>query len=209
MRVVVADDHRIVREGLRWMLADEPDIDIVGEADSGGALLDLLEHTAVDVVLLDVRMPDLNGLEALEHLRRRHNPPRVIVLSMYREPAYVRRAIELGASGYLLKSTSRPELVLALKMVSEGRGYVQGEVTGPLLAQIAGDQGDTVAPQLSGREREVLQLTARGQSNRQIARTLRISEATVKTHLKAIFTHLDVATRAEAVAVGLREGLIE
>jgi DNA-binding NarL/FixJ family response regulator len=210
MRVVLADDHRIVREGLRWMLADEPDIDIVGEADSGAALLALLEHTSTDVVLLDVRMPDLNGLEALELLRRRPDTPRVIVLSMYREPAYVRRAVELGAAGYLLKSTSRPELVLALKMVAEGRGYVQGEVTAPLLAQVAGDHGDTAAvPQLSGREREVLELIARGQGNRQIARSLRISEATVKTHLKGIFAHLDVTTRAEAVAVGLREGLIE
>jgi DNA-binding NarL/FixJ family response regulator len=161
------------------------------------------------VVLLDVRMPGLNGLDTLEQLRRRPSPPRVIVLSMYREAAYVRRAVQLGAAGYLLKSTSRAELVLALKMVSEGRGYVQGEVTAPLLAEIAGDRDDTAVRQLSGREREVLQLIAGGQGNRQVARTLRISESTVKTHLQGIFTHLDAATRAEAVAVGLREGLIE
>lgn len=213
MKVLLADDHRIVRDGLRWMLAGEPDIDIVAEAADGQQLLDVLDAHAgqVDVVLLDIRMPGVGGLEALQQLTDAHDgpTPAVVVLSMHQEPAVVRRAIELGAAGYLLKSTTREQLLAALRHVAAGNCYVQSEVTAPLLDQVAGRVPSPVAPTLTGRERDVLGLVAAGYANKQIATRLTISEATVKTHLKDIFARLDAVNRAEAVARALQLGLLD
>ncbi len=206
MRVVIADDHRIVRDGIRWMLADADSIEIVGEAESGEALLALLAESPVDIVLLDVRMPGMSGLDALERIRREFPQVRVAVLSMHDQPAYVRRAVELGASGYLLKNTGRDELIRALHTIAEGGSYLQGNVIAPLITDTDPHEP---APHLSPRERQVLQLVADGFENKQIATELQVAEATVKTYLRGIFDRLDVSSRAEAVAVGLREGMIE
>ncbi len=206
MKVVIADDHRIVRDGISWMLSDAHGIEIAGEADSGEALLELLETTPVDVALVDVRMGGMSGLEALERIRAQFPQVQVIILSMHDQPAYVRRAIELGASGYLLKNTGRDELIRALEAVADGGAYLQGEVVAPLISDV--HDGSRTA-RLSPRENEVLQLVAQGYENKQIATELGIAEATVKTYLRGIFERLDVSSRAEAVAVGLREGLIE
>ncbi len=209
MRIIIADDHRVVRDGLRWMLSDYPDIDVVGEAADGKELLHVAADTPADVVLLDVRMPEMTGLEALEPLREVAPDLKVIVLSMHDEPAYVRRAVELGASGYLLKSAGRDEIIRALQHVDEGRAYVQGEITRPLLEHVAGGKQGSSPVELSPRERQVLALVAEGKENKQIGRALDLSEATVKTYLKSVFERLDVRTRAEAVAVALRQGLID
>lgn len=206
MRVAIADDHRIVRDGIRWMLADAESIEFAGEADSGAALLELLADSPVDVVLLDVRMPGMSGLEALEQIRREYPQVRVVMLSMHDQPAYVRRAIELGASGYLLKNTGRDELLRALDTVAEGGAYLQGDVVAPLITETASRPS---SPHLSPRERQVLQLVAHGYENKQIATELNIAEATVKTYMRGIFERLGASGRAEAVAVGLREGIIE
>lgn len=207
MRIILADDHKIVREGLRWMLSDEDDVEIVGEADSGEALLKLVDRVDADIVLLDVRMPGMSGLDALEILNERVPDLKVIILSMHGEPAYVRRAVELGAAGYLLKSSDRDELLGALAAVAAGKAYIQGEVTETLMKTISGQETGTSL--LSPRETEILVLVSRGLENKQIATELGISEATVKTHLKGVFNRLDVSSRAEAAAVGLRLGLIE
>ena len=209
MKLVIADDHRIVREGLRWMLSNEPEIEIVGEAENGQDLLDLLGHTATDIVLLDVRMPGMSGFEALSRVRSLVPEVRVIILSMHDEPAYVKEAVELGASGYLLKSTDRDELIRALHEVALGRPYVQGEITGPLLRELADPAGPGTVPRLNDRELEVLRLVAQGLKNKQVAHELGLSEETVKTQLKSVFARLEVKSRSEAVAVGLRSGLIE
>ena len=208
MRIVIADDHWTVRDGLRWMLADEPDIEVVGEVANGLELLELLATTETDIVLLDVNMPEMGGLEALEALRETSPSLGVIVLSMHDKAIYVKRAIELGANGYLLKSAGKDELVRAIGIVAEGGSYVQGELTGVLLdSAIVGEA--TTRPRLSNREHEVLSRVAQGEENKQIASALGISEATVKTYLKSIFERLEVHTRAEAVAVGLRLDIIE
>jgi DNA-binding NarL/FixJ family response regulator len=194
------------------MLAGEPDIDIVAEVGDGQELLDeLAAHTTVDLVLLDVRMPGLGGLDALQrlsHMWKDQNKPRVIVLSMHDEPAVVRRAIELGAAGYLLKSSTREELLAALRHVAAGQCVVQAAVTGPLLDHVAGRHRVPGFSILTDRELQVLGLVARGMANKQIAVALDLSEATIKTHLKAIFVRLDAANRAEAVAKALQLGLI-
>jgi DNA-binding NarL/FixJ family response regulator len=207
MRVVVADDHQIVREGISWLLSEQEDIEIVGEAEDGSALLDLLREIPVDVVLLDVRMPGVGGLEALEKITAEFSQVSVIMLSMHDEPAYVRRAVELGAAGYLLKKTGSEELAIALRAVGEGKVYIQGEVTDQLVASLGGEGEQE--PRLSPRELQVLKLLADGLENKQIARELGISEATVKTYVKGIFERLEARSRAEAVANGLRRGLIQ
>jgi two-component system invasion response regulator UvrY len=207
MRVVVTDDHRVVREGLRYMLSDAPDVDVVGEAESGEELLALVGSEVVDVVLLDVRMPGMSGLDVLERLAEDAPQVRVLMLSMHDQPAYVRRAIELGAAGYLLKSAGRDELLTALQVAAEGGTYLPGELMEPLVATMAGRTRSS--GKLSPREHQVLQLVANGLENKQIATELDLSEATVKTYLRGVFERLDVSSRAEAVAVGLRLGLIE
>ncbi|NOY54941.1 MAG: response regulator transcription factor [Actinobacteria bacterium] len=209
MRVVIADDHRIVREGLRFMLSDHPDVEIVAEAENGEDLLETLEAVKADVVLLDLRMPGMTGLEALDRISADHPRTKVIILSMHDDPGYVRRAVELGASGYLLKNTGRDELLRALKAVQEGGAYIQGEIMGPLLSIFTHGSEEQDTPSLSPRESQVLQLVADGCENKQIAKDLGVSEATVKTYLKNVFARLGVRSRAEAVAVGLRIGIIE
>ena len=205
MRIVIADDHRIVREGLMFMLSDEPGVEIVGEAGSALELLALLNDVYVDVVLLDVRMPEMTGLEALDQIGRLHPDVRVVMLTMHDDASFVRRAIQGGAAGYLLKSAGKDELVRALETVAGGQAYMQSEVTGSLFEQIAGGNREVG---LDERQRQVLKLAANGLGNREIAAELGLSEATVKADLKGIFEALGAESRAEAVAIGLRRGHI-
>lgn len=204
MRVIIADDHSVVRDGLRYMLSSAEDIDIVAEVSNGHELIETLARVAADIVLLDLRMPGMNGLEALSRIRADTPTTRVVILTMHDDPAYVREAVESGASGYLLKSTGRDELLRALRATQQGGAYFQGELAGTLLSPQSPPQ-----PSLSPREREVLQLVADGMENKQIARALAISEATVKSYLKNVFGRFEVHSRAEAVAVGLRMGIIK
>ncbi len=209
MKVVIVDDHRVVREGLSFMLSDHPDVEIVGEAGSGSELMEVLATTEVDIALLDIRMPGMTGFDVLERVRSEWQDTKVIMLTMHDDPAYVRRAIELGASGFLLKSTGRDELVRALKAVEGGGTYLQGEITMPFVSMLTEGPDPSSDWQLSDREREVLQLVADGRENKQIAAEMGVAEATVKTYLKTIFTRMHVRSRAEAVAVALRRGIID
>ena len=205
MKVVIADDHEVVREGLRWMLSTEPEVEIVAEVGNGVELVDLLkEGHEVDIVLLDLRMPDMTGFDVLEALPDVAPDVRAVILSMHDEPAFVRRAFELGARGYLLKNTDRSELVDALRRVQQGRQYVNGDA-GTALIPNDSAAGTSLAP----REIEVLRLIADGLENKQVARRLGLSEATVKSYLKSAFCRLEVTSRAEAVAVALRSGIID
>jgi DNA-binding NarL/FixJ family response regulator len=207
MRVVVADDHRVVREGIRYMLSDASGVDVVGEAETGEELLALVASEPVDVVLLDVRMPGMSGFDVLERLAEDAPQVRVLMLSMHDQPAYVRRAIELGAAGYVLKNAGRDELLTALQVAADGGTYLTAELMEPLVAAMTGRARSS--GKLSPREHQVLQLVANGYENKQIATELELSEATVKTYLRGVFERLDVSSRAEAVAVGLRLGMIE
>jgi len=208
MRVVLADDHRIVREGISTLLEPVQDIEIVGEASGGEELLRLLESTEADVILLDLKMAEGGGLEVLERIGADPSAPRVIVLSMYDDPVYVKRAIELGASGYLLKSSDREELLRALRVVAEGGSYIQGEITAPLIAQMVSPGKKMPVGELSSEDIEILNLLASGLDNRAIAEHLGESEATVKSRLRTIYSRLQVTRRSEAVAVAFRLGII-
>ncbi len=207
MKILIVDDHKVVRDGIRYMLSDAPDIEIVGEADSAEAMFEIIDTVPVDVMLLDIRMEGMTGLDALERLSKDFPQIKVLMMSMHDQPGYVRRALELGASAYLLKSVGREEVLAAISAAAEGETYIHGRLMEPLLAEVAGAPSQT--GRLSPREQQVLQLIANGSENKQIARELGLSEATVKTYIRGVFERLDVSSRAEAVAVGLRMGVIE
>lgn len=208
MRLIITDDHRLFREGLKMILAGIEGIEIVGESGDGVALIKLLETVGADVVLLDLEMSPMRGFQVLELLRDEFPDVKALVLSMHDEASYVARAVELGAAGYLLKIVGKAELVRALRTVAEGNPYIQGELAFALVEGPNGTPGEP-APRLSRRQNEILQLLTQGLENKQIARQLGVSETTVKSHLRVIYAQLEASSRAEAVAVALRLGLVD
>ncbi len=208
IKVAIADDHRIIRDGIELLLSGTDHIDIVAQANDGTELLRILEDTDVDVVLLDVRMPGMTGLDVMERITALDADLAVVMLSMYGDPVYVSRAIELGASGYLLKSVGQEELVKAIDTVAAGKSYFQTDVSGPLVARMVGTGAPGPVGDITIEQREILQLLADGNDNSSIARSLSVSDATVKAKLRAIYALLGVQRRSEAVAVAMRLGLI-
>ncbi|MDK1292756.1 MAG: response regulator transcription factor [Actinomycetota bacterium] len=208
IKVVITDDHRIIREGLDLLLAGSDRIEIVAHASDGPELIDILETTEVDVVLLDVRMPTMTGLDVLERIGQLGIEVAVVMLSMYGDPVYVSRAIELGASGYLLKSVGQDDLLLAIETVAAGKSYFQPEVSGPLVARMVGSDAAGPVGRMTVEQLEILQLLADGADNSTIAESLSVSNATAKAKLRAIYGALGVQRRSEAVAVAMRLGLI-
>jgi DNA-binding NarL/FixJ family response regulator len=208
IKVAIADDHRIIRDGIELLLSGMDHIEIVAQAADGTELLTILEDTDVDVVLLDVRMPGLTGLDVMERIATLDADIAVVMLSMYGDPVYVSRAIELGASGYLLKSVGQEELVKAIDTVAAGKSYFQTEVSGPLVARMVGTDAPGLVGDITIEQREILQLLADGSDNSAIARALSLSDAAVKAKLRAIYGLLGVQRRSEAVAVAMRLGLI-
>lgn len=208
IRIAIADDHRIIREGLDLLLSGADHIDIVFHASDGPELLDRLETTGVDVILLDLRMPKMTGLDVLERIGEMGLTVAVVMLSMYGDPVYVSRAIELGASGYLLKSVGQDELIRAIETVAGGSSYFQAEVSGPLVARMVGNDAQGPVGEMTIEQLEILQLLADGAANPTIAAALSVSEATTKAKLRTIYSALGVQRRSEAVAVAMRLGLI-
>jgi DNA-binding NarL/FixJ family response regulator len=204
IRVLIVDDHPVVRDGLRGVLEGEPDMRVVGEAGHGAEALARARTTAVDVVLMDLRMPVMGGVEAIRELRRAVPDTRVLVLTTYDTDRDVLPAIEAGATGYLLKDTPREELLRAVRAAHRGEAVLSPAVAGRLMGQVR----TPVQEALSARELEVLRLVAAGSTNRETARQLFISEATVKTHLLHIYAKLEVRDRASAVAAGYQRGLL-
>lgn len=208
IKVVITDDHRIIREGLDLLLAESDRIEIVAHASDGPELIDILKTTEVDVVLLDVRMPTMTGLDVLERIGQLGIEVAVVMLSMYGDPVYVSRAIELGASGYLLKSVGQDDLLLAIETVAAGKSYFQPEVSGPLVARMVGSDAAGPVGRMTVEQLEILQLLADGADNSTIAESLSVSNATAKAKLRAIYGALGVQRRSEAVAVAMRLGFI-
>lgn len=204
IRLVIADDHPVVRAGLQGMLASQPDFEIVGEATTGVEAVTLTAALRPDVVLMDLRMAELDGVAATAAIRKQQLSTPVLVLTTYDSNADILRAIEAGATGYLLKDTPRDQLFSAIRTVAQGQSALAPSVATRLLQHIHAPVGEA----LSTREIEVLSLVARGASNKEIARGLHISEATVKSHLIHIFSKLGVADRTAAVTVGLERGLL-
>jgi DNA-binding NarL/FixJ family response regulator len=202
IRVVIVDDHPVVRDGLRGMLAGAGDVEVVGEAADGAEAVAVVRAVSPDVVLMDLRMPGVDGVTAIERLRG--FPTRVLVLTTYDTDSDVLPAIKAGATGYLLKDTPRDELFRAVRSAARGDAVLSPSVATRLLGQVR----TPAAEPLSDREVEVLGLIARGCTNREAAAKLFISEATVKTHLVHVYTKLGVKDRAAAVAVAYERGLL-
>ncbi|ANN14943.1 DNA-binding response regulator [Amycolatopsis orientalis] len=202
--IMLVDDHPVVREGLRGMLEAEPDLSVIGEAGSGDEAVALSRVKQPDVILMDLRMPGLDGVGATRKILADRPGQRVVVLTTYETDADILRAVEAGASGYLLKDASRTELAGAIRAASRGETVLAPSVAGKLVNRV---RNPTSSP-LSAREIEVLRLVAQGDTNSDIGRALHISEATVKTHLLRVFGKLDVSDRTAAVTTAMRLGLL-
>jgi DNA-binding NarL/FixJ family response regulator len=213
IRVLLADDHPVVREGLRGMLAAEPDLEVAAEAGSGREAVTRALATGPDVILMDLRMPDGDGVAAIASLRDSGCAARIIVLTTYDTDSDIIRAVEAGASGYLLKDTPRADLVAAIRAAARGETVLAPVVAGALVTRVrdqGAGRGGGLAPgeALSARETEVLALVARGLTNVQIGRTLFVSEATVKTHLTRACGKLGVVGRTAAVTKAMEIGAL-
>ncbi|CAN5867590.1 response regulator transcription factor [soil metagenome] len=204
VRLLIADDHPIVRAGFEGMLAGQPDLEVVGEAENGEEAVRLAARLRPNVVLMDLRMPVVDGVEATNQIKEGDPSANILVLTTYDSDADILRAIEAGATGYLLKDTPREELFRAIRAAARGEPVLAPSVTARLM-QRAQTPARTA---LSGREIEVLELVARGGSNKELARELHLSEATVKSHLIHIFDKLGVADRTAAVTVALERGIL-
>jgi len=209
IRVVIVDDHALVRSGLRLMLEAEEDMMVEDEGGSADEAVRLARLHKPDVVLLDVVMPGRSGLEAVPEIKQAAPKADVLVLSMQDDPSYVREAFAAGASGYLLKEAADNELVAAVREVASGRRYVHPVLGARLAAAEADAQAKAAADPLSEREREVLRLLALGHTNQEIAKMLYISVRTAETHRAHIMQKLRLATRAELVRYALSQGLLE
>lgn len=211
IRVLLVDDHRILREGIRALLVDEPDIVVVGEAGDGEEAVAKVDALRPDVVLMDVVMPRLNGVEATRRIRQRHPDVRVLVLSMYDDDEYVQQGIAAGAAGYLLKGTAADDLVLAIREVHKGASFLHPAVAAKLIddyvRRVRGG-GEEAGEPLTAREQEVLKLIAEGNTNQEIADLLCISRKTVESHRANIMRKLDLHDVTDLVKYALRKGLI-
>jgi len=204
IRLLIVDDHPVVRDGLRGMFAGDPQFSVVGEAATGAEALVVAEAMRPDVILMDLRMPQMSGVAAIAGLRERGVAARVLVLTTYDTDSDVLPAIEAGATGYLLKDAPRDELFRAVRAAARGEAVLSPSVATRLMGQLRSPAKEP----LSQRELEVLGLIARGRSNREAAADLFISEATVKTHLLHIYAKLGVKDRAAAVAAAFERGLL-
>ncbi|WP_051872045.1 response regulator [Streptomyces sclerotialus] len=207
IKVLLVDDHQVVRRGLRTFLEVQDDIEVVGEAADGEEGVAAAERLHPDVVLMDVKMPGMDGVEALRLLREQHNPARVLIVTSFTEQRTVIPALRAGAAGYVYKDIDPDALAGAIRSVHAGHVLLQPEVADALLSQEDAGNGQGRGGSLTDREREVLALIADGRSNREIARALVLSEKTVKTHVSNILMKLDLADRTQAALWAVRHGV--
>ena len=202
IRILIADDHSVVREGLVSLIKRKSDMVVVAEASNGREAVDLWKKHRPDVILLDLRMPELDGVGAIKEIRELDEKAQIIVLTTFDGDEDIYRAIKAGAKAYLLKDTARDALVDCIRRVHAGETYLPPTLAAKLAERVSGEA-------LSAREIEVLRRIAAGKSNKEIGAELFISEGTVKTHVKSIFAKLDVVSRTEAVATATRRGWIQ
>ncbi|MEV0488262.1 response regulator transcription factor [Streptomyces sp. NPDC050508] len=207
IKVLIVDDHQVVRRGLRTFLEVQDDIEVVGEAADGAEGVARTEELKPDVVLMDVKMPGMDGIDALRRLRELDLPARVLIVTSFTEQRTVIPALRAGAAGYVYKDVDPDALAGAIRSVHAGHILLQPEVAGVLLSQEESNSGQGRGSSLTEREREVLGLIADGRSNREIARALVLSEKTVKTHVSNILMKLDLADRTQAALFAVRHGL--
>jgi len=208
IRVLLADDHALVRQGFRLILSAQPDLEIVGEAGNGRETVELAEKLRPDVVVMDVAMPEMNGIEATRRLAALAPRTRVLALSMYKDSVYVREILRAGARGYLLKDAIDRDLVAAVRAVAAGEGYLSPAVSEAVLSDYRRHVTDPL-DLLTSREREVLQMIAEGKTNKEIAAALNLSVYTVDAHRGRIMEKLNLHSVSELVRFAMRAGLVD
>lgn len=210
IRIVLTDDHAVVREGTFQLLQREPDIEVVGEASNGQEAIDLVESLKPQVVVMDIRMPDMGGVEATKEIKKRFPDVEVLVMTAYDDDEFVFASLEAGASGYLLKTAPVKELIKAIHEVAEGQSALDPSVARKVLRQIKDGsyrkKRHDMAELLTEREQDVLRLLAESKTNKEIGQVLIISDRTVQTHLSNIFHKMEVNSRTEAVLTAIRRG---
>ena len=207
IRILIVDDHQVVREGLRTILDTVDDLELVGEAGNGAEAIRLSAELEPDVILMDLRMPGVDGIEAIQKIKSTDPSPEIVILTTYDDDELILRGLRAGARGYLLKDVDRKVLFESIRAAHRGELLLSPGVANTVLAHL---EAPGPAPEqiLSGRELEVLELMAQGAPNKQIAARLEIAERTVKAHVTNIFNKIGAGSRAEAVAIGLKQGLI-
>jgi two-component system, NarL family, response regulator NreC len=211
IRVLLADDHALVRQGFRRILEDEADIVVVGEAGGGAEAIELDQKLDPDVVVLDMAMPEINGLHAAIEILRRRPQRRVLILSMFADEQYVRNALDAGASGYILKNALETDLIRAVRTLADGGTFLSPELSGVAIRSLRGlDSADADDPftKLSAREVQVLRLIALGRTNKEIATLLGVSVNTVAVHRTNLMATLNVHKAAELVLIAVKKGLV-
>jgi DNA-binding NarL/FixJ family response regulator len=213
VRVLICDDQTVVREGLAAILSTDPEIQVVGLASNGEEALALIPETRPDVVLMDLKMPVMNGVQTTQRLHRAHPGVHVLVLTTYADVEWVLDAVRAGAAGYLLKDTRRDELLAAIKGTAEGRSYLDPAIAGKVMQQAAvgpppARPAETWPEALTERELDVLRLLAQGYSNPEIAQRLHLAPGTVRNYVSTIFQKLGVSDRTQAAVVALQRGLV-
>lgn len=204
IRVLIADDHPVVRAGLEGMISGQSDLEIAGEAQDGLEAVELAERLRPEVILMDLRMPRMDGATAIERIKERLPETQILVITTHNGGADILRSVEAGATGYVLKDAPREELFRAIRAAAESRPILAPAAAAHLMHRARRPAGEA----LSGREVEVLELVAKGTSNREIAERLWISESTVKSHLLRIYDRLEATDRASAVAAAIRRGVL-
>ena len=210
MRVLICDDQALIRDGLEMLLKLEKDIEVVGQAQDGAEAVEQVARHQPDLVLMDLKMPGMNGIEATRQIRTHYPAIKVLVLTTYDDDEWIFDAIRAGAAGYLLKDTPRADMIKAVRGTVEGKSFVDPAVTGRLLGQVASQQTQLptlITDKLTEREVDVLRLLAQGLTNANIAARLYLSEGTVRNHVSAILSKLDVADRTQAAVMAIEHGL--
>ena len=210
MKVIICDDQAIVRDGLVMLLKLEPDIEVVGTAGDGTEAVEMVKDKRPDLILMDLKMPIMNGVEATREIRAKYAEVKILVLTTYADDEWVFDAIQAGASGYLLKDTPREELIKAVRGTITGKTYVDPSIAGKVLDQVSSHQtqpATLITSKLTEREIEVLRLIARGLSNADIADQLFLSDGTVRNHVSAVLAKLGVSDRTQAAVIAIQHGL--
>ena len=211
IRIVLADDHALVRQGFRRILEDEPDLSVVGEAGSGLEAIETVKTLQPDVVVMDMAMPEMNGLHAAREILKQRPATRILILSMYADEQYVRNALDAGVHGYILKGALETDMIRAVRAVAAGQQYLSPELAGVLIRALqskTGAQDEDPYERLTQREKQVLQLIAHGKSNKEIAVLLDLSVNTVAVHRANLMNTLHIHKAAELVLYAVKRGLV-
>ncbi len=209
IEVMLVDDHKMVREGMRQLLEFDNTIKVIAEASGGAECLEILQKKIPDVLLLDINMPEMNGIEVVKKIRKNSMPVKILVLTVHKEIEYLLHLMDLGIEGYILKDSDSAELMKAIEMVVNGEKYIQAELVPALNSKLVKRDTDRdKLDMLTDREIEVLKLVAEGKFNKEIAAQLHISERTVKNHISNIFKKIDVSDRTQAAVFAIKNNMI-